>query len=163
MCSGSGDVKICVFRSNSVKRETTIQNIASLCPSFYVFLVNTYRCPIRLFIPVWREEIMSLEGTTQGDPAAMGMYALSVVPLIKLSEKAESQVCQVWYADDGTGVGKLTQLKGWWDTLASKGPNHGYYTNARKTVSRSTKRKPKPSLQIPASRFKLTAPHLMGA
>ena len=119
---------------NSVKRETTIQNIASLCPSFYVFLVNTYRCPIRLFIPVWREEIMSLEGTTQGDPAAMGMYALSVVPLIKLSEKAESQVCQVWYADDGTGVGKLTQLKGWWDTLASKGPNYGYYTNARKTV-----------------------------
>ena len=68
---------------NSANRRCTIQNIAILCPSFFIFLVNTYRVPIRLFIPAWKKEILSLEGTTQGDPAAMGMYALSVMPLIK--------------------------------------------------------------------------------
>ncbi len=122
---------------NSVRRETTLKNIAILCPAFYIFLVNTYRRPIRLFISAWKVEILSLEGTTQGDPAAMGMYALSVLPLIKEAAKNNDDArafTQSWYADDGTGVGKLTKLRVWWTMLSTLGPNYGYHANARKTV-----------------------------
>ena len=117
---------------NSANRRCTIQNIAILCPSFFIFLVNTYRVPIRLFIPAWKKEILSLEGTTQGDPAAMGMYALSVMPLIK--ELSQETLVQAWYADDGTGVGRIQRLKAWWDTIVALGPKYGYHPNARKTV-----------------------------
>ena len=118
---------------NSVKRETTLLNISILCPAFFIFLVNTYRRPIRLFIPTWKQEILSLEGTTQGDPAAMGMYAISVVPII---HKAASgpELVQAWYADDGTGVGKLVKLRSWWNIIEKEGPKYGYYANAKKTI-----------------------------
>ena len=108
---------------NSVKRECTLQNIAVLCPSFYIFLIYTYRRPIRLLIPAWKLEIQSLEGTTQGDPAAMGMYALSVIPLIQASRglTKEGPFAKVWYADDGTGLGKLQ--------IAELGPKYGYYAS----------------------------------
>ncbi len=118
---------------NSVKRETTLWNISVLCPAFFIFLVNTYRRPIRLFIPTWKEEIFSLEGTTQGDPAAMGMYAISVIPIIKRSAQRTGLV-QAWYADDGTGAGKLDKLRSWWDIIANEGPKYGYYANAKKTI-----------------------------
>ncbi len=119
---------------NSVKRETTLHNISILCPAFFIFLVNTYRKPIRLFIPLWKEEIPSLEGTTQGDPAAMGMYAISVVPIIAKAKALNHGLVQAWYADDGTGVGKLEQLLQWWELIANKGPMYGYYANAKKTI-----------------------------
>ena len=45
-------------------------------------------------------EVLSKEGTTQGDPVGMAMFSLSMVPLItKLMEKAEATF-QVWFADD---------------------------------------------------------------
>ena len=121
---------------NSVKRECTLKNIAVLCPAFYIFLVNTYRRPIRLLIPAWKMEIPSVEGTTQGDPAAMGMYALSVLPIIKMSLDISHAgfFLQAWYADDGTGLGKLLQLREWWSRVSTTGPRYGYYANAKKTV-----------------------------
>ena len=41
---------------------------------------------------------------------------------------------QVWYADDGTGVSKLENLRHWWDFLKEKGPLYGYFPKAAKTV-----------------------------
>ena len=46
-----------------------------------------------------RECIISSEGTTQGDPVAMAMYALATVPLIN---RLHHLVHQIWYADDAT-------------------------------------------------------------
>ena len=61
---------------------------------------------------------------------AMPMYALATIPLIK---KLDKIVHQVWYADDATGVGKVADLRKWWDEICSKGPAYGYFTNASKT------------------------------
>ena len=52
-------------------------------------------------------EIESTEGTTQGDPLAMAMYALAATPLISRLKEIKSDVKQVWFADDATVAGKL--------------------------------------------------------
>ena len=55
------------------------------------------------------ETILSQEGTTQGDPLAMAMYALALVPMITLLSNI---LKQVWpYADDAAAAGHLTDLR----------------------------------------------------
>lgn len=76
--------------------------------------------------------LFSEEGTTQGDPLALPLYALATIPLINhLSDT--SNVVQVWYADDATTSGSLSCLRNWWDNLTSTGPAFSYHPNATKT------------------------------
>ena len=76
------------------------------------------------------ETLFSREGTTQGDPLAMAMYAIATVPLI---ERLQQHVTQVWFADDATAGGKLLDLRNWWDQLVECGQDYGYSANASKT------------------------------
>ena len=114
---------------NCLNRQAALRNISILCPSFARILINTYRMDSRLFID--GEYILSQEGTTQGDPLAMPMYALGVVPLIR--QLAVIKVSQLWYADDASAGGSLRGLCSWWDRLVCLGPDYGYYPNAAKT------------------------------
>ena len=74
---------------------------------------------------------MSSEGTTQGDPLGISLYAISLQPLITLLG-IRSSAKQCWYADDATGAGALTDIRKWWDELLAAGPALGYYPNAKK-------------------------------
>ena len=74
---------------------------------------------------------MSTEGTTQDDPLAMGLYALSIQPLIT-SLQAASSVKQCWFADDASGAGSIMEIRTWWDALSTLGPDFGYFPNDRK-------------------------------
>ena len=65
----------------SLNHLTALHYITCLCPSLATVLINTYRAPTDLFVD--GEVIYSLEGTTQGDPLAMPMYALATIPLLK--------------------------------------------------------------------------------
>ena len=67
--------------------------------------------------------IESSEGITQGDPLAMAMYALAIKPLIDKLRDFESDVKQVWFADDATAAGRLRVLQQWWQHLTEIGPN----------------------------------------
>ena len=78
-------------------------------------------------------EVSSSEGTTQGDPLAMAMYALAVRPLIDRLQTNIPDVKQVWYADDATGAASCRELRAWWDYLLEHGKGFGYYRNASKT------------------------------
>ena len=108
------------------------ENIQKLCPAIATMLSNTYRSPVRLFIK-GEGELASTEGTTQGDPLAMGMYALAVTPLICKLRETKPEVKQVWFADDATAAGKLISLREWWQHLAAHGPEIGYLPNTSKT------------------------------
>jgi len=77
------------------------------------------------------KHIVSAEGTTQGDPLSMGIYALSIQPLI-ISLQAFSDAKQCWFADDASGIGKVEDVKKWWEVLNRYGPELGYYPNAKK-------------------------------
>ena len=83
-----------------------------------------------LFV-VYGSEVKSEEGTTQGDPLAMSMYAISLQPFISLLHN-RSAAKQCWFADDATGSGPLEEVKQWWDELKEAGPPLGYYPNSKK-------------------------------
>ena len=97
-------------------------------PPLATILINMYREPSELFVD--GNIIWSQEGTTQGDPLAMAMYALATIPLI---HSLKSEILQVWYADDASAVGKISSLRDWWNRLSSLGPSYGYFANASKT------------------------------
>ncbi len=71
--------------------------------------INTYRNESELFIE--GNTLHSQEGTTQGDPLAMAMYAIAITPLIYRLENAG--IKQAWYADDATAGGSLQDLREW--------------------------------------------------
>ena len=114
---------------NSLNWQAALFNIHHLCPSFSTVLINTYRSDVNLF--VGGKTLLSEEGTTQGDPLAMPMYALGTVPLI--NALSDDHIKQVWYADDATACGSLMDIRRWWDRLVSVGPNFGYFPNPLKT------------------------------
>ena len=117
---------------NSINRKAALHNISIICPPLAQVLVNTYRAPIRLFI-TGGGEIASTEGTTQGDPLAMAMYALAITPLIDQLSSRSPDVHQVWYADDATSASTCRSLRTWWDDLSELGPMFGYNPNGSKT------------------------------
>ena len=82
-------------------------------------------------------EILSMEGTTQGDNLAMIFYALGITPIVRaLNEVVYSNnhdVMQCWLADDATAVGKIVAIRKWWDKLIDMGRKHGYSVNVAKT------------------------------
>ena len=91
---------------NKLNRKVSLENIKRLCPPCthtYNFNVNSYNTPAMLYLENG-DHILSLEGVTQGDNAAMAMYALSTPPQIQAlsNETANDEVKQVsvWYADD---------------------------------------------------------------
>ena len=114
---------------NALNRQVALRNIKNLCPSLSKVLINTYREDGQLFID--GETLFSQEGTTQGDPLAMAMFAIAISPLIHRLE--EEDIKQVWFADDATAGGELSHLKSWWDRITELGPHYGYHPNASKT------------------------------
>ena len=113
---------------NSLNRKTALHNIRSLCPTLSTIVTNTYRSDPELFAD--GDVLYSSEGTTQGDPLAMPMYAIATIPLIKALQR---DVKQAWYADDASAAGGVTQLRQWWRSLCDIGPRFGYYPNPSKT------------------------------
>ena len=113
---------------NCLNRQTALRNIKTMCPLFATPVINIYRHTIDLF--VGGEVIKSCEGTTQGDPLAMAIYAIATIPLIK---KLSMDLTQIWYADDAASMGRIHQIREWWNDLVKLGPGYGYHPNAAKT------------------------------
>ena len=112
---------------NCLNRQTTLLNCGSVCPALSHILINTYRNNSQLFVD--GQCILSKEGTTQGDPLAMAMYAIGTQPLI---HRLDGIAKQVRYADDSAAGSKLVRLR-WWDLLVEIGPQYGYFLNGSKT------------------------------
>ena len=113
---------------NRLNRQVTLHNTQFICPAMSPTLVNTYRKPSFLFVD--GQCMLSKEGTTQGDPLAMAMYAIGTQPLIR---KLSGIARQVWYADDSAAASSIEHLKRWWDLIEAIGPHYGYFPNGAKT------------------------------
>ena len=88
---------------NALNRAAALHNIQILCPVIAIYAININRQPARLFV-IGGKAFVLVEGTTHGNPLAMGLYALSIQPLIT-GLQAASSVKQCWFADDGIGAG----------------------------------------------------------
>ena len=123
---------------NAINREEFLHNTKILCPSVSTYVNNCYSSPTDLYIQGGRS-IKSEEGTTQGDPTAMAIYALGITPLLAwLSKKSNegnsaSASKQVAFADDLNGVGTVESLKKWWSLPEGEGKKFGYNVNAKKS------------------------------
>ncbi|CAM1296179.1 Uncharacterised protein r2_g545 [Pycnogonum litorale] len=93
---------------NSLNRNTALVNISRLCPIFATTVKNMYLGEAPLC--VGGEILKSSEGTTQGDPLSMPIYALATTPLIDRINW-DNVVKQVWYADDSAPVGNIDGLR----------------------------------------------------
>ena len=116
---------------NSLNRSTALHNIRRLCPSLATILINTYGHLFDLYFD--GIVLHSAEGTTQGDPLAMTMYAIATIPLVYSLRTTQKDVSQTWYADDAYASGKIDQLYSWWEHLSIEGPKFEYFPNASKT------------------------------
>ena len=64
------------------------------------------------------------------DPLSMCFYAVALMPLIE--KLKSSQWTQTWYADDSSCVGKLSNVKCWFEMLMKEGPKFGYFPESSK-------------------------------
>ena len=118
---------------NALNRTAALHNIPRVCPALSSVFTNTYSKPIRLFV-TGGGEISSEEGTCQGDPLAMAIYAVALMPLIQKLASVCPSTIQCWYADDDGAADDLTTLLKYWTALTEIGPGYGYFPNAIKTV-----------------------------
>ena len=121
---------------NSVNRNVFLLNVEVTCPSIARYVKNCYSVNSRLFI-IGGGEIQSMEGTTQGDPAAMVIYAIAIIPLILMLVEIRMQdnnhTKTAAYADDLTVAGPIDQIRIWWNTLCRLGPKLGYFRKGSKS------------------------------
>ena len=107
-----------------------------ICPVLATFVQNCYAYRSRLFI-IGGAALESAEGTTQGDPIAMLVYAIAIIPLILITvaklESTNQDAKTVAFADDIAAAGKLTALKSLWSIIEERGPSYGYFPQATKT------------------------------
>ena len=82
-----------------------------------------------------RLELSSVEGTTQGDPISMLIYAIGIMPLIAslVAHDSENPTKQGAFADDSSGTGILVSLRRWWDEVNIKSVFVGYLAEPSKT------------------------------
>ena len=114
---------------NLINRTLLLHNVKILCPEIPTYINNCYMKPSRLFI-IGGTEILSKEGTTQGDPTAMEMYALGLMPLLtSIISNNTGNLIHVASADDLTRVGKMHEIIEWWKNVLHYGPYLGYYVN----------------------------------
>ena len=93
------------------------------------FAILVLRTGSNLFLP-----IQSREGVTQGDPLAMVMYGVGLLPLIRILKTAISDVHQPWYADDAGAGGHFNRITRYLEKLQEFGPPRGYFPEPSKSI-----------------------------
>ena len=116
---------------NSVSRPAALWNARVLWPRCSRYLFNAYRGYAILMIARSNVFLLSKEGVTQGDPLAMLLYGLAVLPLVR-ELKNSNKWKQNWYADDSACLAQLLLVREWFDRLMVEGPKYGYFPKPEK-------------------------------
>ncbi|XP_066918884.1 uncharacterized protein [Clytia hemisphaerica] len=99
---------------NSINRKAFVHNIGIICPAIAQYVENSYTKPSRLFV-IGGVEISSNEGTTQGDPIAMAVFAIAAIPLLLMVLEMTDNLPGIQtkseaYADDFSAAGSIQNL-----------------------------------------------------
>jgi hypothetical protein len=122
---------------NELGRRAMLWSVRHLWPAGSRFAFNCYRHSAQLILRQSGQPchvLSSDEGVTQGDPLAMVLYGLALVPLARRLRQAAPDVVQPWYADDFSMVGKSKAVARAMDLLVTLGPARGYYPEPTKSL-----------------------------
>ena len=119
---------------NKLNRNVLLHNIQYICPEVSTYVRNCYTIPARLFV-IGGLELLSQEGTTQGDPLGMAIYAIGITPMMNLMLLAmqNDHNKMAGFADDITAAGEILALRRWWTNLMEIGPAYGYFPQPTKS------------------------------
>lgn len=120
---------------NSCSRQEFLNSLPLRCPSLAPFMNMIYgRVTPPLVIPTCpAKSIPSLEGTQQGCPVSMLLFSLSIHPLIRRISRECNLLMNRWYADDGTIIGRISEVHRALRILQTDGPTHHFWINSSKT------------------------------
>ena len=104
---------------NSLIRNAALHNIQILSPQFSTILISTYRLPVRMIV-FGSKDIVSNEGTTQGDNLAISFYAFGTATLLNYLLMTSPNVKNVCLTDDITRSGTSVNFKKWWSAIIRK-------------------------------------------
>ena len=110
---------------NEINRIVMLWTVRRIWPSESTFIFNCYKHHNTLTIRGDNRftcYLHSQEGVTQGCLLAMVLYALGLIPLIKILKHQIQQLQNTWFADDGAAGGKWEDIKCWYDLLLELGP-----------------------------------------
>ena len=96
-----GMLRMCSTSSTEKQHCTTLAYFALLCRSY--FGMGEHQISMSV------ERSWSDVGTTQGDPLAMNMHSVGIMPLIH--ELQPTGTMQIWFPDDATGGGTLKEVR----------------------------------------------------
>ncbi len=70
--------------------------------------------------------LLSKTGVTQGDPIAMLLYSITVLPLIRRLRELFSDLLHIWYANDGDAAGPIPRLRKFLSVVQHLGEPYGH-------------------------------------
>eukprot|EP01002_Notosolenus_urceolatus_P004821 NODE_227_length_2442_cov_30.139992_g170_i1.p1 GENE.NODE_227_length_2442_cov_30.139992_g170_i1~~NODE_227_length_2442_cov_30.139992_g170_i1.p1 ORF type:complete len:701 (-),score=136.70 NODE_227_length_2442_cov_30.139992_g170_i1:339-2351(-) len=117
---------------NKMNRQQALRNIGKLAPTLGSVARNVYGSSSRAMLSDGTS-IPSVEGTVQGCPIAMQVFAMGTIPLIRSLDAITRH--QGWYADDSACVGSISKAAQWMKELKRLGEPHGYEVNLSKTIA----------------------------
>ena len=122
---------------NEGNRIAFLWTIRHLWPSGARFVFNCYKHWSLLIMRGEDGDITMLhskEGVTQGDPLAMVVYGVGMLPLTHILRRQTEEMMQLWYADDAAAGGKFDKVLCYFNTLTREGPKRGYFPEPTKSI-----------------------------
>ena len=120
---------------SSINTQVFLHNIKHICLPIAIFVCICYNIPTSLFV-LGGNELLSHEGTTQGDPTVMTICGIVLAPLLKhlVTFYPDRDPKMIAFADDLTSAGRLSKLRSWWKFLLDVDPKYGYFPKPSKTL-----------------------------
>ena len=123
---------------NNLSRLSMLWTLKHRCPKLSRFAFNCYRHEICLVCRRTGQDVLILlsrEGVTQGDPLAMALYGIALLPLAERLRTACADVLQPWFADDAAMQGSPSSVAECFKLLLAIGPHFGYYPEPAKSFA----------------------------
>lgn len=104
--------------------------VRHLWPTGSTFAFNCYKHHSTLTIRGDKRttsHLQSQEGITQGCPLAMILYAIWLIPLIRILKHKIPTLQNTWYTNDGAAGGTWKDIIRWYELLMELGLPRGYF------------------------------------
>jgi hypothetical protein len=122
---------------NELNRYQMLWNVRHRWPKGSRFAFNCYRHFNLVIVRKGNAQpahvIVHQEGLSQGDPLAMILYGVALLPLAERLRRAVPQAVIPMFADDAAAVGSFDKCALCLEFLMEEGPKYGYFPEAEKT------------------------------